>query len=267
MAKKKDEETALAKTEAPGALAPMPDFIPRGSEGTEHMTRDDVQIPRIAIAQGLSPQVNPDDDLYIDGLKQGDMFNTLTGQILGRGPLDFHIVRADKPRYIEFNDRDEGGGVKDMNVPPGDPRTLFRTDEDGQSLPPLATKFYDYFVVPVPLPEEAGSGFNLVLALSMKGSQIKVAKQFNMLIKSRGAAVYGGRYSVTTVSEKNSKGSFYNFKVEVCRDQPWAESAEQLAFLKTLFESMKDKVLKVDREPGGDEADGSDGDDDKKVPF
>ncbi|KKM78483.1 hypothetical protein LCGC14_1359440, partial [marine sediment metagenome] len=99
--KKKDE--ALEKAGLT-ALA-RPDFIEVGTAGTEDITADDLKLPRLAIAQGLSPQMLPDDSAHIEGLKLFELFNDLTDEIYGKGPLTFIVGRRQVKR-IEFDPED-----------------------------------------------------------------------------------------------------------------------------------------------------------------
>jgi hypothetical protein len=258
------EKTAGVKTgEAPtpgpgGVIAPTtsgamvqsrPSFVPRDSAGTEHITKEDMQLPRLALAQKQSPQLDENNGKYIPGLKQGDLFNTLTKEIYGRGPIEFYIIRADKPRYIEFYPLTAGGGVKDINVAPTDPRTQFTTDAKGESVPPVATKFYDFVIVPLPL-HDPDNVMASVMALSMKSSGIKVARQLNSLIKSRKAAIFACRYALGVVSETNKKGTYYNFKVEYLG---WPDSEATYNALKQAHDTLKDKTLDIDRDNSDDE--------------
>jgi len=44
---------------------------------------EDFQIPRLTIAQAMSPEVKKNDPAFIKGLSPGDIFNTATGENLG----------------------------------------------------------------------------------------------------------------------------------------------------------------------------------------
>jgi hypothetical protein len=236
---KKSEEHAIQKS------AERPSFIPKSQEGTEHITNADLQIPRIVLVQKMSPEVDDSEPARrIEGLKVGDMFNGLTHEIYGRGPLRFVILRADPPRFVEFIPREEGGGVKDPNVPPNDPRTQF--GKDGSK--PEATKFYDYVVLLLPLGDDP---LSRMVALSFKSTGLKIAKQLNALIKLRNAAVYAGVYTLTSVDTQNSLGKFAIFQVQ---NAGWVEDAKLYEQLGSLSEMMKNKKIDIEREPG-DETD------------
>lgn len=235
MSNDKAPKTDQLTTAAQSALA-RPSYIADGdARGTEHLTKDDLQMPRLAVAQKTSHELEPDHPRYIDGLKFLDLFNSLTGEIHGRGPLEFVVVRADPPRYIEFNPLEQGGGVKDFNVPPNDPRTQFTTDADGKSVPPVATKFYDFIVLMLPSLEP--------IALSFKSSGLKAAKQLNTYMKLRGGPIFAGKYVLTSAMASNAKGAYavYQIKPAGFVDEQTYHAAE------AAFGSFRDRAITVDR--------------------
>lgn len=241
----------------------VPDYIVKGdTRGTEHITQEDLQIPRIALAQGLSPQLNETDPKYIEGLKMGEMFNNITGENYHKGPIDFTVVRADKPRGVEFFPLDEGGGVKDLNVPLNDPRMDF--GPDGKK--PQATKFYDFVILMIPSLEP--------IALSFKGTGLKVAKTLNALMKMRNAPSFAVRYSLTSAIQTNNKGTFgiYVVKYSTQEDEFSTKVGDKLfvsddvyKYAESMYENIKDKELIVERE--SDAVEGAGIEDDSKPPF
>ena len=248
-----DKVAEIPKGDTTVARMERPSFIKPGDHrGTDHITKEDLQIPRLALAQGLTPQVAEGKEGFVTGV----LFNSQTEQVYGKGPIDFFIVRADKPRFIEFNPRDEGGGIKDMNVAPNDPRTKFTIDSEGKSVKPLATKFYDFIIAMLPLDADA---MKSIISLSFKSSGLKMARNLNTLVKYRNAPLFAGVYRLTTKVEKNAKGIFSVYNVE---NAGWVgnhtamegEGAYKLA--EGLFTSLADRVIVVDRT--GDETDDAD---------
>jgi len=229
----------LVKTpEAQLAATSTPTYVRVGDHrGTEHIQREDLQMPRLGLAQGLSPEIMPGDPKYIEGLAIGKMFNNLTKEIYGNGPLDFCVVRADPPRGIEFFPLEQGGGIKDFNVPLSDPRLQF--GPNGEK--PVATKFYDFVIMLLPTQE--------LIALSFKVTGIKVAKQLNALIKMRNAPLFAGKYKLSSVMTKNKSGTFAIFQVAN------AEWVDELTYhrAEAIYEVLKDKTIHFEREMG-DEA-------------
>jgi hypothetical protein len=238
------ESTAIATTPKNTAIE-RPSFIPQSAAGTEHITKDDIQVPRLALAQGLTPQVQADKE----GFKTGVLFNSVTEELLGTGPIDFYIVRADRPRFIEFFPRETGGGVKDMNVPANDPRTQFTKGENGQTVKPLATKFYDFLIV---LADRLSTDpLNALIALSFKSSGLKAAKTLNNLVKFRNAPLFAGKYRLTTAKETNAKGTYAIYKIE---NAGFVQDKETYDVLEGMFSVLADKQVTIDRE-GADDPD------------
>src|SRR5688572_24359459 len=164
--------TAMVKSELPDYLAPTE------REGSAHIERDDMLLPRLALAQKISHELESSHEKFMPELKEGQLFNTVTQRIYGNGPIEFVIVRADKPRWVEFHPRAAGGGIKDMDVPPNDPRTQFtRNPATGATEPPIATKFYDFIVLL--LPSTPGVPELEMIGLSFKSTGLKAARLLN----------------------------------------------------------------------------------------
>jgi len=182
----------------------IPEYLQNSQpEGTEHLTTDDVAMPRLQLAQSMSPQLNKQNPEYIADLSVGDLFNSVSNKNYGEGPLSFSVVCSYPPRGILFAPMAEGGGVLDMNVKMDDPRMMF--SEDGT--PPEATRFYDYVLMLNP-----GASDEEMIALSLARSAIKTAKNLNGLIRMRGTAIYTGIYTVETLQKTNTKGSYMTWK-------------------------------------------------------
>lgn len=228
---------------------------PQGADagvlGNEGIGREDVLMPRLGLAQKMSPEIDPTNQgRFIEGLQFTDMFNSLTRTKFGKGPLHFVILRRDDPRFIEFNPIDQGGGIKDMNVLPGDPRTAFTTGANGERVKPIATMFYDFIVLLL-------TDFNPVeplqnvIALSFKSSGIKAAKRLNFLVQQRGQKmIYKGVYELSTGSEtdKKTSGVYAVYKVKnagwLTPDSPIEKVAAE------MYAAWVEREVKIDREPG-----------------
>ena len=248
-----EQSQAMAKAESQAMEGTQrPDFLEGADDSTSHIGRDDIKMPRICIAQGLSPQIVEGDPKHIPGLTQGLLFNDLSRQIYGNGPIDFVVVHSMPPRHIEFRPRDEGGGVVDMDVPEGDPRTKFRKDPTtNKSIPPVATKFYDYVILLLPTLEP--------VALSLKSTGLKAAKTLNGLIKLRNAPLYAGRYTLTVGRETNPKGTYGVYIIDNSKvmdaqaSMPGWPSKDVYDKAKAAYNSLKGKTITIEREPGDEE--------------
>ena len=245
--------TDLVLTEDITGTPERPKALVRGDlSGTEDIRVDEIRLPRLAIAQGLSDQMVPDNSLYIPTLKLFDMFNDVTGEVYGRGPMKFVPVRRDV-RRIEFVPRKEGGGIVDMDVPIGDARLKWTIDEMGQSVPPVATTFDEYVCI---LLKPGGTPEPIVLSIKHTNKfNRRTIGSFNTFIKMRGAAIYAGLYTIQSVTEKNDNGTF---GVPVVKNAGWIpvdlpQGRMLYEACKQLADSLEGKEIVVEREMG-DEA-------------
>ncbi len=252
---KKDAAQTTALATVPTGMEDMmilerPVGKDEGILGNESIGRNDILMPRIGLAQKMSPEIDPTNaSRYIEGLQFTDMYHSLTKKNLGKGPLHFVILRRDDPRWIEFNPIDQGGGIKDMNVRAGDHRTKF--GPDGEK--PIATEFHDFIVLLL-------NGFDpknpldSIVALSLKSSAIKAAKHLNFLISMRGSKLLcKGVYVLTTGSatDKKTQGTYAIYKFDNAGWLKPDSPIEKLAI--EMFEAWRDRKVTIEREPDADD--------------
>lgn len=120
---------AVAKKEEAGLPAEMMDLIvDTAGEGID-FDASDLQIPFIRVAQGTSPQLKKSDSKYMPNLRQGDIFNTVSGQIWDGEEGITVIPCYQTTSYPEFYPESQGGGYVG-NRSPDDP-DLQRTERQG----------------------------------------------------------------------------------------------------------------------------------------
>ena len=89
--------------------------------GMEEVTADDLQIPFLRVVQAMSPELNKKESAYIEGVNQGDIFNTVTRQYWKGDEGVMVIPVYYQLKYLEFVPRTAGGGfVGEIN--PQDPQ-------------------------------------------------------------------------------------------------------------------------------------------------
>lgn len=248
------ETTDLTKLgEITGTLERPKALDPNDRRGTENITSDELRLPRLGIAQGLSHEMTPGDSLYIQGLTHFDMFNTLNQEIYGKGPITFVPLRRDT-RRIEFKPREEGGGVVDMDVPPNDPRLDWTTDDEGNRIPPQATLFTEFISVllrPGKPPEP------IVISIKHTNKENRrAAENLTTFIKLRNAPIFAGLYTIdTSIPAKNDKGTYgvptIKNKGFIPLDTPAGKALYD--YVEKLAMSLEGKEVIVDREPGADD--------------
>ena len=237
------EKTDALATKQPGALAPAPDYFKKDDKrGLEGTSQSDINIPRLALAQALSPQVTDGDPNRILDLKVGDLFNSVTGQIYGK-EVFVQVLRKMPLRAMEFYSIDDGGGVKDPNVPLNDPRLAWNNKAEKRAdQKPKATLFRDFIAVILPSRE--------MISLSFKSSGLTTAKTLWGLVVMRNRAVFAGRYRISTSVELDPKPH----QVYLVENADWVSEQDAI-----VGESMMEAVNNItyeqidrknEREPG-----------------
>ena len=228
------------------ALAAPDDYFAKNDRrGFEDTTQTDLLIPRLALAQALSPQVTEGDPNRIDGLVAGDLFNSVTNVKYGK-EVHVQLLRKMPLRAMEFRSVDDGGGVVDPDVPMGDPRLAWGNSGDKKADKPKATLFRDFIAVVLPQRE--------IIALSFKSSGIKAAKALWGLAAMRNKPVFAGRYRISTGIELKPKPHFI-YKVENAGNV----SIEDAKLGEEMFEAVQTiDATKIHRDDANDDPDSFD---------
>ena len=109
--KRKDKNPSravAAREEKGGAIAAPGDFNQYAGQGMDTVTANDLLIPRLLIAQKLSPQLKKRDPQFIKGAKEGDICDAALG--LNFDEVDFLPVIFRK-KWIEWAPRSSKKGI------------------------------------------------------------------------------------------------------------------------------------------------------------
>lgn len=233
------------------ALANLPDHLKDqigNRAGLENIGRDDVLIPRLCIAQQLSPQINKKKESYVPGLEVGDFFNSVTGENYGRKvtvvPLFFFR------QFIKFKPIDDGGGILAMyqseaDIPAGE---TYRLDQVKNSKDLSVTEFKNEMCL---LVGEDGSYTPIVV--SFKSTGMKTAKKWNSLMRMLPLPAYAKFYVLETVSRTKGEQEWEGSNVTAGEFTPVAlfKAAEE------YFATLRESGVKVDTTGLGPEDEGS----------
>lgn len=199
------------------------DMFEDGAEGAV-FSADDLLIPRLQLAQKMSPELDENDAKYIDGIKAGNFFNSVSRDIY----TEIDVIPChSKTSYIEWVPRDQGGGlVGEHDADSPAVKNTLTVEEDGKRRDVMesgnelviADEFYSFIV------KEDGD-YEPVL-ISMKSTQRKVAKRWRTLISMNKARnpktnqlqsvpIFSTLWKLTSVVEVNKKNEKYsNFAVQ-----------------------------------------------------
>lgn len=194
----------------------MEDVYADAGMGAEHATSDDMTVPFIKLAQALSDEVNKRESAYIDGLEQGDFFNSATQDKWG-GDKGFAFIPCHYERqYLEWTPRDAGGGFQGSHGP----EIMEQVTQNG----PASTLPNGNEIV------QTGAWFGLVVdengsfeqaVISLSKVQMKKSRQLMTMLKSVMLSGPNGKFNpptfynvvrFTSVPESNDQGSWYGWK-------------------------------------------------------
>ena len=212
-------------------------------EGNEEVTLDDVVLPRLSLCQGLSPQLKKSDPKYIESLKLGDIFNRLTGEVLGSEVNVVSIMF--RKEYLAFQDRKAGGAFGGSFPTEADARRSISEREDASSWE-VTQADVNYVLL-----LDADNKPTGTAAISMTRTQIKAAKKWNSLILQCKGPRYATIWKLKSVEESNSQGSYSNWDVS----RVGYITDESLFLLAAdTFKSMSEKGVATDYSDEGSAA-------------
>ena len=214
-------KNAVAKKEAAGLPADLEQEMEADAgDGRQGITTKDLAIPFLRILQKVSPQLDKRDGAFIEGAEEGDIFNTVTGEIwpceegLTVIPCAFHF------KYIEWKPRDDGGGFVNSYTREDElPST--EQDDRGRAITGagniLADTAEHYVVIVGP------EGHCDTAVIAMSSTQLKHSRKWNSMISQQQISTREGMKSAPTYSrmyrikgnnhETNDDGSWMNWNI------------------------------------------------------
>ena len=216
-------------------------------QGFENMTQEDMALPFIRILGQLSPQVTEGDSKYVEGAKPGMIYNTVTSELYD-GKKGIKIIPCYyKKDYPEWSDRGDGPGAPVAVHLPNSP-VIQTGKRDGSKIRLPNGNYLEETASYYVMVETKQGGYTPAL-ITMKSTQLNVSKKWNSMMKSiqidngkGGYAVppmHGVVYTLTSVLQKNDKGSWYGWSVNMDRIMGQTD--------KTLYLSAKDFSGNVSR--------------------
>lgn len=247
-----EKQTAITQQTGNKSIEKLPAFLKEQvgqHQGMENVDQSDLLLPRLGLCQSLSPQRRKNDPLFIPGLEEGQLFNTVTQEIYGI-ELDIFSLFFFKNR-IKYFPIDEGGGIDCISTngidggrisPVGCASCKFSTwgngaidDEHGND-PPACTLYHNYMsytdqgIAPTPL------------AISYKSTGLKASKQLLASIRLTNLPMFAKKYKVTVVEMREGPNNWFEKKLtpgEYVSEKKYGE-------LEQLFNQLKSININID---------------------
>tara|TARA_R110001599_G_scaffold101652_1_gene259825 strand:- start:941 stop:1723 length:783 start_codon:yes stop_codon:yes gene_type:complete len=207
------------------------------------MDQEDLALPFLKVLSAMDPIIQAGE---IDA-KPGDLYNTVTGTVYP-GKQGVRLIPCHYERkHLMWAPRGSGAGAPLDMFGPGDTRPETKRDENDNKEYVVGgegeyiDETHQHYVV---ILEDDGT-YNTAL-VPMKSTQLKKSRKWNSMIASRtminakGEAFQPPRFShvykMTTSSEKNDKGQWHGWNIEL---DGVVEDANVYRAAKTFYESIK----------------------------
>jgi hypothetical protein len=195
------------------------------AKGFENMTQEDLALPFLRILGQLSPQVTEGDAKYIASAKPGMIYNTVTSELYD-GKKGIRVIPCYyKKDFPEWSDRGDGPGAPVAVHLPNSP-VIQTGKRDGSKIRLPNGNYLEETASYYVLAETKTGGYTPAL-ITMKSTQLNVSKKWNSMMKTiqipdgkGGFAIppmHGVVYNLASTLQKNDKGSWYGWVVNMDR--------------------------------------------------
>lgn len=203
-------------------------FEADAGRGMENMGQEDMALPFLKVLSGNDPVLDENEEA-----RKGDIYNTVTGEIV-KGKTGIRVVPcAYQRRFIQWAPRGSGSGAPVAIYEPQDQRPKTeRSPEDNKEYVvggdgDYIEETHQHFVIII---KEDGSAETALIA--MKSTQLKKSRKWNSMMASRQMKGKNGPftpprfshiYHLKTIGEENSKGSWHGWEMSL--DGPITEAS------------------------------------------
>ena len=236
---KKPESTAVAN-QVNGVQEVMPEWLQKGSAGSEEVGAKDLILPRVDVLQALSPQIKKSDAAFIEGAEQGKIFNTVTGEIYGDSVTFVPVMF--KKEYVVWKLRKAGGGFCGAFKTVDEANEFVCAQQNPADFEAVESHQHFAMLLTEHGPEEA--------VFSMTKSKLKVSRALNTLVQIAGVDRFAKAYRLDAVEASSDKGEFWSFKAHAVG----FVSKELYERGQGLYEMIKAGAADVDRSDVDSEA-------------
>jgi hypothetical protein len=208
MAKKPEtKEVAVKQSSEVAIQTEVPEFL-KGkmgdTRGSEEVSSSDLIVPRIEVCQSLSKCRKKSDPSYIEGIQEGDIYNSVTREIYGSCvkvvPIYF------RKEWLIWRDVDLGGGFGGSHSDEAMAIAAKQRQEKPEEWEIVDTYVHFVLIVIDGKFEEA--------VFSMAKSKAAVSRKWNSLIRLNEGARFSRMYNIRGVEAQNKNGQDY-FNVDI----------------------------------------------------
>ena len=187
----------------------VPAHVKEGSKlGNENVSSEHISVPRVKLLQKMNNEVDPNHSEYIDGAKEGDFINTVTGENYGSS---MYVVNVHfKEEFVVWKKREKGGGLIG-NFLTRKEAEEYLTDNG------LEADEYDITQTQIHtllrLDDETSEVSDIPFLFDCASSKLKVSREWNTKIMKQGGDRFSYLWKMSSVPQSNAKGSWVNIDI------------------------------------------------------
>ena len=223
------------------------DFEADSANEFDNIGKEDTAIPFLKILQTNSPECDESNPEYIPGAKAGLFLNTVTKELIGN-TVDV-IPVADQRIYNKWAEREKGGGYKGVVAIASEEVKAAKQDDRGRLVLDSGDYLVDtrnHFIIAL-YNDKATPMLLPLTSTQVKKSRNWIGRMMDLKLKNKEGKKYtpprySHIYTLSTLTEKNDKGSWKGLKIDlkgVVEDIELYNEAKQFA---ALVKSEKVKV-------------------------
>ena len=187
----------------------VPAHVKEGSKlGNENVSSEHISVPRVKLLQKMNNEVDPNHSEYIEGAKEGDFINTVTGENYGSS---MYVVNVHfKEEFVVWKKREKGGGLIG-NFQTRKEAEEYLTDNG------LEADEYDITQTQIHtllrLDDETSEVSDIPFLFDCASSKLKVSREWNTKIMKQGGDRFSYLWKMSSVPQSNAKGSWVNIDI------------------------------------------------------
>ena len=188
----------------------VPAHVKKGSKlGNENVSSEHISVPRVKLLQKMNHEVDPNHSEYLEGAKEGDFINTVTGENYGSS---MYVVNVHfKEEYVVWRKRTEGGGLVGNF-------TTRKEAEDHLEDNGLKVEEHDITQTQIHtllrLDEKTAEISDIPFLFDCASSKLKVSREWNTKIMKQGGDRFSYLWKMSSVPQSNAKGSWVNIDIQ-----------------------------------------------------
>ena len=188
----------------------VPAHVKKGSKlGNENVSSEHISVPRVKLLQKMNHEVDPNHSEYLEGAKEGDFINTVTGENYGSS---MYVVNVHfKEEYVVWRKRTEGGGLVGNF-------TTRKEAEDHLEDNGLKVEEHDVTQTQIHtllrLDEKTAEISDIPFLFDCASSKLKVSREWNTKIMKQGGDRFSYLWKMSSVPQSNAKGAWVNIDIQ-----------------------------------------------------